>query len=206
MKKIKPRREVILMKRRMRWLVTLTLLAVVVVIWYYVDSNKPLESEETREVGEVTEIDKVLNKDLEKSYPHTAREVIQLFIRIQKCYYNEKWSEEEFVKLAYKATELFDEELKNSNPFDEYYEELKTEVSQYKDEKKIINRTILDKTSEIVYSTVEEQKYASLNCTYYLKSASGTSKVIETYILRKDEEDRWKILGWKEYEESEWEQ
>ena len=206
MKKIKPRREVILMKRRMRWLVTLTLLAVVVVIWYYVDSNKPLESEGTREVGEVTEIDKVLNKDLEKSYPHTAREVIQLFIRIQKCYYNEKWSEEEFVKLAYKATELFDEELKNSNPFDEYYEELKTEVSQYKDEKKIINRTILDKTSEIVYSTVEEQKYASLNCTYYLKSASGTSKVIETYILRKDEEDRWKILGWKEYEESEWEQ
>ncbi len=206
MKKIKPRREVILMKRRMRWLVTLTLLAVVVVIWYYVDSNKPLESEGTREVGEVTEIDKVLNKDLEKSYPHTAREVIQLFIRIQKCYYNEKWSEEEFVKLAYKATELFDEELKNANPFDEYYEELKTEVSQYKDEKKIINRTILDKTSEIVYSTVEEQKYASLNCTYYLKSASGTSKVIETYILRKNEEDRWKILGWKEYEESEWEQ
>ena len=194
------------MKRRMRWLVTLTLLAVVVVIWYYVDSNKPLESEGTREVGEVTEIDKVLNKDLEKSYPHTAREVIQLFIRIQKCYYNEKWSEEEFVKLAYKATELFDEELNNSNPFDEYYEELKTEVSQYKDEKKIINRTILDKTSEIVYSTVEEQKYASLNCTYYLKSASGTSKVIETYILRKNEEDRWKILGWKEYEESEWEQ
>ena len=96
------------MKRRMRWLVTLTLLAVVVVIWYYVDSNKPLESEGTREVGEVTEIDKVLNKDLEKSYPHTAREVIQLFIRIQKCYYNEKWSEEEFVKLAYKSTELFD--------------------------------------------------------------------------------------------------
>jgi hypothetical protein len=206
LKKIKPRREVILMKRRMRWLVTLTLLAVVVVIWYYVDSNKPLDNDGTKEVGEVTEIDKVLNKDLEKSYPHTAREVIQLFIRIQKCYYNEKWSEEEFVKLAYKATELFDEELKNSNPFDEYYEELKTEVSQYKDEKKIINRTILDKTSEIVYSTVEEQKYASLNCTYYLKSASGTSKVIETYILRKDEEDRWKILGWKEYEESEWEQ
>ena len=31
------------MKRRMRWLVTLTLLAVVVVIWYYMDSNKPSE-------------------------------------------------------------------------------------------------------------------------------------------------------------------
>ena len=194
------------MKRRMRWLVTLTLLAVVVVIWYYVDSNKPSTSSTPGNNLEVSEIDKILNKDLEETYPHTAREVVQLFIRIQKCYYNEKWKEDEFVKLAYKATELFDEELKNENPFDEYYEELKTEVAQYKDEHKIINRTILDKSSEVVYSTVEEQKYASINCIYYLKSGSGTSKVEETYILRKDENDRWKILGWKEYEESEWEQ
>ena len=103
------------------------------------------------------------------------------------------------------ATELFDEELNNANSFDEYYEELRTEVDQYKDENKIINRTILDKSSEVVYSTVEEQKYASLNCTYYLKADAGTSKVVETYILRKDENDHWKILGWKEYEESEWE-
>lgn len=194
------------MKRRMRWLVTLTLLAIVVVIWYYIDSNKPSESSSIGSNLEVSEIDKIINKDLEETYPHTAREVVQLFVRIQKCYYNEKWKEDEFVKLAYKATELFDEELKNENPFDEYYEELKNEVAQYKDERKIINRTILDKSSEVVYSTVEEQKYASINCIYYLKSSSGTSKVEETYILRKDENDRWKILGWKEYEESEWEQ
>ncbi len=194
------------MKRRMRWLITLTLLAVVVVIWYYIDSNKASENGDSKSSLVVSEVDKLVNKDLEKSYPYTAREVVQTFIRIQKCYYNEKMSDDEFVKLAFMATELFDEELKNANPFDEYYEELKTEVAQYKDEKKIINRTILDKTNEVVYSTVDEQKYASMNCIYYLKSKSGTSKVVETYILRKDEDDRWKILGWKEYEESEWEQ
>lgn len=49
MKKIKPGKEVILMKRRMRWLVTLTLLAVVVVIWYYVDSNKPSDNAGTKD-------------------------------------------------------------------------------------------------------------------------------------------------------------
>ena len=193
------------MKRRMRWLITLTLLAVVVVIWYYIDSNKASENGDSKSSLVVSEVDKLVNKDLEKSYPYTAREVVQTFIRIQKCYYNEKMSDDEFVKLAFMATELFDEELKNANPFDEYYEELKTEGAQYKDEKKIINRTILDKTNEVVYSTVDEQKYASMNCIYYLKSKSGTSKVVETYILRKDEDDRWKILGWKEYEESEWE-
>lgn len=195
-----------LMKRRMRWLITLTLLAVVVVIWYYIDSNKPADDAGVNDSGEVQEIDKVLNKDLDESYPHTAREVVQFFIRIQKCYYNEKWTEDEFESLAHKATELFDEELLQANPFNEYYEELKTEIAQYKDENKIINRTILDKSSEVVYSTVEGKRYASINCIYYLKSRSGTSKVVETYILRKDENDRWKILGWKEYEESEWEQ
>ena len=193
------------MKRRMRWLVTITLLAAVVVIWYYIDSNKPSEKTNTKNSQIVSEVDKLLNKDLEESYPYTAREVVQLFIRIQKCYYNETWNEQEFVKLAYMATELFDEELNNANSFDEYYEDLKSEVKQYDEENKIINRTIIDKSSEVVYSTVEEQRYASLNCTYYLKSDKGTSKVVETYILRKDENDHWKILGWKEYEESEWE-
>ena len=40
---------------------------------------------------------------------------------------------------------------------------------------------------------------------YYIKGDAGTSRVMETYILRKDEAGRWKILGWKEYEGSEWE-
>jgi hypothetical protein len=145
----------------------------------------------------VREVDKLLNKDLEETYPYTAREVVQLFIRIQKCYYNESWSEDEFVKLAYMATELFDEELNNANSFDEYYEALRAEVDQYKDEKKIINRTILDKSSEVVYSTVEEQKYASINCTYYLKANSGTSKVVETYILRRTKMKDGRFLAGK---------
>ena len=71
----------------MRWLVTLTLLAVVVVIWYYMDSNKPSETDGTKSSPGVREVDKILNKDLEESYPYTAREVVQLFVRIQKCYY-----------------------------------------------------------------------------------------------------------------------
>ena len=191
------------MKRRMRWLVTLTLLAVVVVIWYYVDSNKPLESDGTKEVGEVTEIDKVLNKDLEKSYPHTAREVIQLFIRIQKCYYNEEIPSEKLVALVYKTTEIFDDELNANNPFDEYYSELQDEIRVYKENERTISRIIIDKSSDIVYSTIDGVKYASINCIYYVKTNTGTTKTVETYLLRKNEEDRWKILGWKLYEEPE---
>lgn len=193
------------MKKRMRWLVVVTIMVVIGVGFYYYKSQNPHDSGNNLEEESVGEVDKILNKDLEEHYPYTVREVVQLFTRIQKCYYNEDYTDEELVKLAYKAMALFDDELAEENPFDEYYEDLKTEVDTYASVNQIINRVILEDASDVVYSTVDGQKYASINCIYYLKSDAGTSKVEETYILRKDADDRWKILGWKEYEESEWE-
>lgn len=194
------------MKKRMRWLVTVTVLMVIGVIAYYFYVNKENDSNSNNNEDLVGEVDKVLNKDLEERYPYTVKEVVQFFVRIQKCYYNEEYTEDELVKLAYKATELFDTELLKENPFDEYYEDLKTEIELYKKTGKYIYKVMLDDNSAVEYSTVDEQKYASINCVYYLKDEDGTSKIKETYILRKDENDRWKILGWKEYEGSEWEQ
>lgn len=194
------------MKKRMRWLITVTVLMVAGVVGYYFYVNKGDDFGGADNADIVGEVDKVLNKDLEERYPYTVREVVQFFVRIQKCYYNEEYTEEELVKLAYKATELLDTELLAENPFDEYYEDLKTEIALYEKTDKYIYKVMLEENADVVYSTVDEQKYASINCVYYLKDEDGTSKIKETYILRKDENDRWKILGWKEYEGSEWEQ
>lgn len=193
------------MNRSSRWLVIVTIAIVIGVILYYLHLNGTDKSQPIDQTVVTDEVVKILNKDLEKNYPQTAREVVQFFVRIQKCYYNEKYTEEELVKIAYKATELFDTELLTENPFDMYYEQLKDEINAFADEGKTISQVLLDQHSDVVYSTVDEQKYAELNCTYYLKSDKQTAKVKETYILRKDENERWKILGWKKYEESEWE-
>ena len=194
------------MKKRMKWLVTVTILMVAAVIAYYFYVNKGEQSGNIGNENIVGEVDKILNKDLEERYPYTVREVVQFFVRIQKCYYNEEYTEDELVKLAYKATELFDAELTEENPFDKYYENLKKEINLYKKTGKYIYKVMLAENSEVEYSTVDNQSYASMKCIYYLKDEKGTSKVEEIYVLRKDENDRWKILGWKEYEGSEWEQ
>lgn len=191
------------MKRSSRWLITVTIAIVIGVFIYYNYVNGPKESDDSTDPVVTNEVVKVINKDLEANYPIDAREVVQFFVRIQKCYYNEKYTEEQLVKLAYKATELFDVELLDENPFDKYYENLKNEINAFAAEGKIIHRYFLDEYSQIKYSTVDGQKYAQLNCTYYLKKDKQTSVVKETYILRKDENDRWKILGWTEYKESE---
>ncbi len=193
------------MKKKLRFMIALTVLLVLAVLLYYHFSNKTTSdnignSDDKTVVGEV---DKILSKDLDTSYPLTAREVVNLFTRIQKCYYNEDCSSEDLVSLAFMATRLFDDELNTNNPFDEYFSELQDDIAQYKENGQTITRVIVDKSSDIIYSTIDDIKYASLNCIYYIKNNDSTQKTIETYALRKDDQGNWKILGWKLYEESE---
>ncbi|MDE6209960.1 MAG: hypothetical protein K2M73_09850 [Lachnospiraceae bacterium] len=191
------------MKSRLKFLIVISVLCILAVVLYYHFSNSMAASkkEDGTDNTEVREIDKLLTKDLESGYPITVREVVNLYTRIQMCYYNEDLTSEELVKLAYMATAIFDDELVSNNSFDEYYSELLTEIDQYMEEGRTISRIIIDKSSDVIYSTVEGEKYASINCIYYLKTDKGTEKTTETYVLRKDSNDRWKILGWKLYEE-----
>lgn len=193
------------MKNRLKFLIVVAVLCILAVVLYYHFSNSTVSSdkEDDTDNTEVREIDKLLTKDMEANYPLTVREVVNLFTRIQMCYYNDDCTSEELVKLAYMATVIFDDELVENNPFDEYYSELLTDIDQYKGDIKTISRVILGKSSDVIYSTIDGEKYASINCIYYLKTDNGTEKTTETYILRKDSEDRWKILGWKLYEENE---
>ena len=87
------------MKKKLRFMIALTVLLVLAVLLYYHFSNKTTSdntgnSDDKTVVGEV---DKILSKDLDTSYPLTAREVVNLFTRIQKCYYNEDCSSEDLV-------------------------------------------------------------------------------------------------------------
>lgn len=193
------------MRQRVRFIITIALLCVVGVLVYYRYSNNTPSKSNNSEENETTisEVDRLINKDLENGYPITAREVVNLFTRIQKCYYNEEYTQDELVSLSYMATKLFDEELLTVNSYDEYYADLQDEIDEYKEAGKTISRVIVDKSSDVVYSTIEGVKYASIKVIYYLKTNDATEKTVEVYTLRKDEEDRWKILGWMLYEESE---
>ena len=192
------------MKRSIKWIITITLVLIVVVLLYYREVNKDEVYEDDTEI--VRDTDKLLSKDLEDSYPITVCQVVQLFTRIQRCYYNEECTNDEIIQLADMALEIFDEELVENNPRKEYLEELEAEINYYKDNDRIISRVIVGKSGDVTYSTVEGVKYASVECIYYVKDDDGTEKNITTYILRKDDEGKWKILGWQEYVPSQWEE
>lgn len=190
--------------KHIKKLVTITLIIVLCVLLYYRYANKEEDkSGKLSKVDNLTEVEKVLTKNLDEYYPKTPLEVVKFFTRIQKCYYNEDNTDKIVEELADLAMQLMDEELISQNPKDEYYEELKEEIAAYRKSKRTISNILFDKSTDVIYSTVEGKKTATLNCTYYLQTGDRVTVNAETYILRKNDEGQWKIYGWKLKEPSE---
>ena len=96
----------------------------------YRDAPTPAESQ-----SEVSEIGKLMAKDLDADYPNTPRKVIDLYSQITKSLYIKDLSEEDLKKLCNQSRKLFDVELLNANPEDEFLENTKKEIKEYNDKK-----------------------------------------------------------------------
>lgn len=173
----------------------LSIIMVLLVVWYYQYlSNK---TEVAKDDEKIREIDVLVNKNLNEKYPETPREVIKLYNRIMLCYYNEECTNEELVGLTTQARALYDQELLDRNPYDEYFKRLVSEIEDYKEDHRKISSCMLVGSREVEYYTLKKKKYASIECVYYSKGDKGTIKSDEIYVLRKDEKGKWKILYWK---------
>lgn len=189
------------MRKEMKKIVIIAILIGACIVYFYylsLNSNKPADNKKTEEVAEA---EKLINKDLDESYPKTPRETVKFYSRIITVFYNEKYTEDEQKLLAVQAQKLMDDELLEHNKFDEYYENLCEDIKEYKENNRKISSYLLDSSADVVYKTFQEKEYAYVNCIYFTKGKEGTSRSPEQYVLRKDEEGKWKILFWKLIEE-----
>lgn len=170
-------------------------IAVIVILSYYYLVNRPEVSDD-----EPTEVEVLISKDLELYYPATPKEVVRLFSNIFQNLYTEL-EEDEYKALSLKVRELYDEELLEINSIDKNLNQLSNEILEWQDAKRrIINFSIVNDDKNL--SRVEDGiEYQTINVTYTFEEKS---KFIEDYsfILRKDDNNRWKILGWKFVPES----
>jgi len=181
--------------KKLKLLIVLAIITVLAVFLYYQytnNVNKPKHEDETKKLSA---FEKVIGLDLENDYPISAREIVDFFNQIQLCYYNEEISDSNIEKLAKKSRLLFDEQLLKENKYEDYLENLKLDIKDYKSKDKKITKIILDDASDIEYSEIDGVSYAKVDCIYYLSMGSETDKVPEKYALRKSEDGKWKILG-----------
>lgn len=160
-------------------------------IFYFVyQKNQPSADGNT----ELTEVQKLIAKDLDTKYPATPREVVKLYNRIVECFYSRNYTDEELDKLADQMLYLFDDELAANNPKNTYIDSVKADADAYEKESKTISQVSVCDSNDILYKTVDGDDVAYVNVSYFIKEDKNYVKTYQTFVLRKDKDERWKIL------------
>ncbi|MCM1158698.1 MAG: hypothetical protein NC300_08730 [Bacteroidales bacterium] len=170
-------------------------LLVIAGLGYYIYLNN--HASDKKETTEQSEKAKLYNYDFTENYPKTVREAVKLHCRYLKSIYNREWEEEELFVANQQIRKLMDDELLANNSEESQLKGLKEEMLLFEENKqKIISYSIAE-TSQIQYNTEGKNEYAKIKVTLVMKTGSSSLSGDEEYILRKDNEGKWKILGWQ---------
>ncbi len=181
-------------KSTTRITVVIILMIVAVVTYYAYLSNK---SRTDRAEASMTVVENTLSRRLDTNYPSTPKEVLKYYNEIQKCLYNEEYTDEEFAELILKVRELYDEELLEQNSLASQTIQLKTEIQDYRDKKRTITSISLPSSANVVFDTVDGYEFAKIHCGYNVMEDGVNIPTTQVFLLRKDANRRWKIYGWK---------
>ena len=174
-------------------------LLLLVVGYFYYLSNRPVSQPEEAvpEIEVMTPAQQVLARDLEINYPPTPREVVKYYSEITQCFYNEELTEDEIYALGMKARELYDDELVANQTEADYIDSLKYDIADFKSKYRTIAN--YEPSSSLDVETFSEDGYewARLYCNYGVKQGEILYNSNMVFILRKDENEHYKIYGWK---------
>ena len=176
-------------------------LAVIILVYYYSLGHRS-KRQEVEEAIAATVVQSILMRDLEHNYPPTPKEVVKYYAEITECFYNETYSDEELVQLAGKIQMLYDAELVANKTQEQYLQDLRDDIAEMKGRQLTVASYEVSSSTDVEYFTQNEYSCARLYCTFYLKQqGGGRVPSQERFVLRQDEDEHWKILGWELVEE-----
>lgn len=183
------------MKANLKRIVIAVIMAALIGGYYYYLTSRDTRTAE--DDVEVTQLQKVLSKQLDVAYPPTPREVVKFYNRIIECAYGSEYNQDQFGQLMAQARMLMDEELLQNNPQEDYKNRFQEEVALYKEHKRtILNTTICD-SDEVTFDEIKGRKCAFVLATYFMKDGSDDFlRTYQKYLLRQDDSGNWKILAY----------
>lgn len=182
-------------KRPMSAIFTLISIVAVVLVLFFLQQNKQSEELKEASIKKLSEVERILEIDLDKDYPETPREVVKLHGDMTRLLYS-GIEDDEVKKLALKLRELYDDELLAVNPEDKYLNDLYSEIALWlKLGRRIEYNLVVNEDKEEFY-TRDDKEYANAFVSFTISEKGQTSE-IRRYTLRKDKDNKWKILGWE---------
>lgn len=173
---------------------------IIVVVFAVIAYRSPKQVDQ---VTEVTELEELSKKNIDANYPATPREVVKLYNRYLLVLYGEQGytiSKDELKQLGSKMRMLYDDELLGINPESTYYTALENEIYADQASGKVMLQTNVSDSAEVEYLTIDGKKCATLSASYFTKKNNKDfTKTYQQYLLRKDPNGKWKILGFQQF-------
>lgn len=181
--------------------IVLIVLALLIVGAFILVANRGSKKNETPIM--MTAVEEVLNRNLDKNYPATPKEVVKMYSEITRCFYAEEYTDDQLLEMAEQSRKLFDADLRANQTEEQYLMNLNTVISNYKEQKRIISSFSVASASDVEYYDFKGDKWARLMAVYTIKTDHVFDTSKEEYLLRKDADGHWKIFGWRVMEEDE---
>ncbi len=186
------------MKKHLGKIIGIGAIAVIIILclFYYLNNRSDGIFEKK---GSSTEAELILSKNLDSFYPSNQREVVRMFYRINKCCYNEKISDEQYEQLLDQLRKLFDKEFLEANPREKQRTAFYDELTLARQSKRIISITKVQKQSQVKEWTDENgNEFSSIiGCMVETEKGKKAYDIYYEFLLRKDSEGKWKIVGWQ---------
>lgn len=186
-----------------KFIVSSILLIILVLGLYYYISNI---REQSSGSGQITtsKVQGAIIRNLDARYPPTPKEVVRFFVETYQILYNEDYSRREFEVLGEQLYRLYDQELAEENPWEQYLDELQTDVDGYRKQDRAVSSFVVSSATDVVYfnekRNEENHDFARLHCIVTFRQGTDLFLVDHQFLLRKGEGGRWYILGWRKEE------
>ncbi len=185
------------MKKYGRTIIVIAVLVALGLGYYYYLANKDTGKDATDIAADTSEVSVLISKDIMANYPESPKDVVNLYARITKPYYDTSLTTEQIEALGKQARLMFDDELKNTQTDADFYEKLKEEIGNYNSTKTRISSYVIQSAAKTKYSTFKDRQYASIALVYYLRQGDKLIDSPTKFTLRKDDDGHWKILFWE---------
>lgn len=176
-------------------IIVIAILLVALVGYYAYMANK---DKQAKEEASMTAIQEVLSRDMKYDYPATPKEVVKYYNAILKCFYNEECTDGDIEELGVRARELYDAELLEANEMGPYMIRLREDIADYKENERKIANFAVSASTNVDFFEEDGFSFARLMCTYNITEAKESHFTKLAYLLRKDEDNHWKIYGWQD--------
>ncbi len=173
--------------------IVLVVLGAIIILGAYLlvtRSKKPKGSEDY----DLTVVDGITTTDLNKNYPPDGMKVVELYAKIMQVLYKETYTEDQEDDMIKVLKGIMDDELIAGNP--NFANGIKNDVKTKREEDYSIPLFVVT-TKKPVTKELDGKKTQLIECKFLLRHGTISENIIYQFILRKDDEGKWKIYGWE---------